>query len=244
MSTTSQKLEWCIVRLGEDMNWWVHEISDPVRWDVDGLSIVDPRQMSYIIELCDALREYGFDPDVIDQAFYSFEIDKEVKDGNIRLVRTPESLLEDSDGALFALPDILDEEKGPYADFLEAITKARVRLLNDQIDFEQNLTIEELEEEIRERQNADYMEGVAVHAFTEVISILEYVPQGFEIEEEEREPTDEEDIGDLSEFDDDEDDTKLEEDDTMKWDDDEEEEDDSKKEYDESVSDRPDDFDR
>lgn len=243
MSTSSQKLEWCIVRLGEDMNWWVHEISDPVRWDVDGLSIVDPRQMSYVVELCDPLREYGFDTDAIDQAFFTFAIDKEEKDGNIRLVRTPESLVEDDEGVLFGLPDVIDEEKGPYADFLDAATKARVRLLNDQIDFEQNLTIEELEEEIRERQNADYMEGKAVHAFSELISILEYVPVGFELEEDEESGNaDDEDIGDLSEFDDDDADAKIEEDDTMKWE--EEDEDDSKKEFDETVPGRPDDLDK
>lgn len=242
MSSTSQKLEWCIVRLGEDTNWWVQEISDPVRWDVDGLSIVDPRQMGYVVELCDPLREYGFDTDAIDQAFYTFAIDNEEKGGNIRLTRTPESHLEDEECVLFGLPDILDEDKGPYADFLDAITKARVRLLNDQIDFEQNLTIDELEEELRERQNADFMEGKAVHAFTDIISILEYVPQGFEIEEDEREPSDDEEIGDLSEFDDADADAKIEEDDTMKWE--EEEEDESKKEFDETVPDRPDDLDK
>jgi hypothetical protein len=205
------------------MNWWVDEISDSVRWDVDGLSIVDPRQMGYILEQCDQLREYGFDIDSLERAFYCFTIEKEVKGDRIRLIRTPESIVDDEDGALFGLPDVLDEEKGPYADFLDEITKARVRLLNDQIDFEKNLTIEELEEEIRERQNADYMEGKAVHFFTEVISVLEYVPMGFELEEDERITTDDEDIGDLSEFDDDTDE-KIEEDDTMKWDEDDDEE--------------------
>jgi|TARA_B110000438_G_scaffold303278_1_gene364050 hypothetical protein len=243
MSTTSQKLEWCIVRLGEDMNWWVHEISDPVRWDVDGLSIVDPRQMGYVVELCAPLREYGFDTDSIERAFYTFAMDKEEKGSNIRLVRTPECHLEDEDGVLFGLPDILDEDKGPYADFLDAITKARVRLLNDQIKFEQNLTIDELEEEIRERQNADFMEGKAVHAFTDITSILEYVPLGFEIEEDDADvSSDGEDIGDLSEFNDADADAKIQEDDTMKWE--EEEEDESKKEFDETVSDRPDDLDK
>ena len=27
------------MRLGEDHNWWVDEVSDPVHWDVDALSI-------------------------------------------------------------------------------------------------------------------------------------------------------------------------------------------------------------
>ena len=44
MAKAISTLDWCIVRLGDDHNWWVAETSDPVRWDVDGLSIVDPRQ--------------------------------------------------------------------------------------------------------------------------------------------------------------------------------------------------------
>ena len=51
MAKGSPQLEWCVVRLGEDHNWWVDEVSDPVRWDVDGLSIIDPRQVDHIIEL-------------------------------------------------------------------------------------------------------------------------------------------------------------------------------------------------
>ena len=222
------------------MNWWVEEISDSVHWDVDGLSIIDPRQKGYVIEQCEILREYGFDPDVLEQAFFPFTIESEGKEGKIRLRRTRESILED-EGTLFALPDIMDEEKGPYADFLDSITKARVRMLNDLIDFEQSLTVEELEDEIREKQSAEYMEGKAVHVFTEVISILDYVPEGFELEEDERPAKGgEEDLDDLPDFDVD-DDEKIEEDDTMKWDEDEEED---EEEYDEDEEERPDDFDK
>jgi hypothetical protein len=223
MSQSSQKLEWCVVRLGQDMNWWVDEISDEIHWDVDGLGIIDPRQMSYILEQCDALREYGFDADIIDEAFYAFRIDKELTGGRIRLKISRESLLED-DLQLFALPDVMDEEKGPYADFIDQITKYRVKMLNDLIDFDQNLTIDELEDEIRERQNQDFMEGRAVHFFPEIINILEYVPQGYELEDEEgTRKTNEEDIDDIPDFGEEEE--NIEEDETMKWDEDEDEED-------------------
>ena len=57
MAKASTILEWCIVRLGEDHNWWVQEVSDPVRWDADGLSIVDPRQVAHLIELVEPLRD-------------------------------------------------------------------------------------------------------------------------------------------------------------------------------------------
>ena len=36
MAKAISALDWCIVRLGDDHNWWVAETSDPVRWDVDG----------------------------------------------------------------------------------------------------------------------------------------------------------------------------------------------------------------
>ena len=233
MAKTSSVLEWCIVRLGEDVNWWVEEISDDVHWDVDGLSIIDPRQVSHIIDLIEPLRDFDLQPELLESAFYKFKIDKKLDDDRLRLVRINESLL-DSDEMLFALPDIIDEEKGPYADFLDHITRLRVKLLNDSIDFEQKLTVEELEEEIREDQNADFMEGRAIHVFTELNAILEYVPAGYEAEleddeEEEKSPEDEieEDFPDVD------DDEKIEEDETMKWDEDEDEESDEESDEDE-----------
>jgi hypothetical protein len=224
MPNNSQKLDWCLARIGEDMNWWVVEVSDAIHWDVDGLGLIDPRQMSYILEQCDALREYGFDPDIIDEAFCSLKIDKEDKKNSVRLVKNKESLLED-DNTHFALPDIIDEEKGPYADFLDTITRFRVKMLNDLIEFDQNLTVDELEEEIRERQNQEYMEGKAVHPFVEVVSILEYVPEGYELDEDEPSKADKDEIDDIPEFKEEESE-KLEEDETMRWDEDEEEDED------------------
>ena len=234
MPQSSQKLDWCLVRLGEDMNWWATEVSDPIHWDVDGLGLIDPRQMSYILEQCDALREYGFDADIIDEAFCTLRIDSIDDQDVVRLTLTSESLLED-DNTHFALPDIIDEEKGPYADFLDQITRFRVKMLNDLIEFDQNLTVEELEEEIRERQNQEYMEGKAVHPFHEVISVLEYVPEGYELDEDEPSKRDAEEIDDIPEFEE-EDSEKIEEDETMRWDEDEEEEEDdeeSEDDYDE-----------
>ncbi len=224
MSQSNSKLEWCVVRLGEDLNWWVTEISDPIHWDVDGLGVIDPRQMSYILEQCDLLREYGFDADLIDEAFFAFRIDREEKDGTVRVVRSRDSVLED-ESVLFCLPDVIDEEKGPYADFIDQITKFRVKLLNDLIDFDQNITVDEIEDDIRERQNQEYMEGRAVHPFNEITAILDYVPEGYELEDDDTPKGDDEDIDDLPDFED-ESDEKIEEDETMRWDDDEEEPDD------------------
>ncbi|WP_309382420.1 hypothetical protein [Cerasicoccus frondis] len=224
MPKSAPKLEWCIVRLGEDMNWWVEEISDEVHWDVDGLSIIDPRQVSHIMDLVEPLRDYDFQPSIFEDAFFKFRIDKKLDDHRLRLVRTNESLFE-SEELLFALPDVIDEEKGPYADCIDHVTAMRVKLLNDLIEFEQKFTIEELEDDIREEQNADFMEGRAIHCFRELLDILEFVPDGYELDGDEDGGSNDDDIEES--FPDlDEEDEKIEEDETMKWDEDEDEEED------------------
>lgn len=229
MPKPTTKLTWSKARLGEDMNWWIKEISDPIHWDVDGLGIIDPRQFQYIIDLMEPLADYGLKTEIVEDAFYSFGIDEVEADKTVLLKRIQDSIL-DSEEQIFALPDVLDEEKGPYADFLDHITKLRIKLLNDLIDFSKSLTVEELEEEIREAQNLDYIEGRASHFFNEITAILEYVPVGFELDE------DDENNGPKSEDDELEKDladvdagTEVEEnieaDETMKWDEEEEEED-------------------
>ena len=225
MSKPKNILTWCKARLGEDMNWWIHEISDPVHWDVDGLGIIDPRQFQHIIDLLEPLSDYGLRNEIVDDAFYSFGIDKVEKDKTVLLKRVKDSILE-SEEPLFALPDVLDEEKGPYADLLDHVSRLRVKMLNDLIDFSQNLTLDELEEEIRQLQGEDFIEGRAVHFFSELNAILEYVPAGYKLDEDDDEKPATEDeeleknlVGVETDHDE-----KIEEDETMKWDEEEEEE--------------------
>lgn len=221
MSKTSPQLTWCVVRFGEDMNWWVKEISDPVHWDVDGLSIIDPRQIGYILDLLDGLRDYGLSVEIVENAFIPFQIQAINPDKTARLVRVNETFF-DTTEELFALPDIVDEEKGAYAEFLDHITMLRMKYLNDKLDFAQKLTVTELEEQIRDAQTQAFMEGRATHLFQEVIDILEFVPEGYELsiddEDEKIKAKSEEDfsaIGDLPDYEDE----KLDEDETMHWDD-------------------------
>jgi phosphotransferase system IIB component len=220
MAKGSPKLEWCIVRLGEDHNWWVDEVSDPVHWDVDGLSIIDPRQVDHIIELIDPLREYGFDQDVFERAFIPFRIAKDLGKGKVRLARIKQPLLE-SEEKLFALPDVIDEENGPYADFLDHITRLRVKMLNEILTLEEKLTVDDVEDQIREAQNSDFIEGKAVHLFTEITAILEYTPEGHSDDDEDGEKVKggdgEADVPDVEE----EEDEKMKNDTSLKWDDDE-----------------------
>lgn len=231
MAKGTPQLEWCNVRLGEDHNWWVDEVSDPVHWDVDALSIIDPRQVDHLIEAIEPLREYGFDPDVFERAFIAFRIVKDLGKGRVNLKRTKESLLE-SDEKLFALPDIIDEENGPYADLLDHLTRLRVKLLNDLFDFEEKLTVDEVEDQIRESQNNDFIEGKSVHLFTELTAILDFMPAGYGDDDDEevaptgarakrRAPADEEDEDDLPDIEEEEDE-RMKNDASLKWDEDEE----------------------
>lgn len=235
MAKGTPQLEWCVVRLGEDHNWWVDEVSDPVHWDVDALSIIDPRQVDHLIEAIEPLREYGFDPDVFERAFIAFRIAKDMGKGRVRLQRTKEPLLE-SDEKLFALPDIIDEENGPYADLLDHLTRLRVKLLNDLFDFEEKLTVDEVEDQIREAQNNDFIEGKSVHLFAELTAILDFVPAGYGDDDEEegaapkrRGAAAEDDEDNLPEIEEEEDE-RMKNDSSLKWDEDDEAEEDEKAE--------------
>ena len=183
MANTSKKLDWCKVRLGKDLNWWVTETSDNVNWDVDGLSIIDPRQSSHILETLEGLRPYGLDDSIVSKAFIVFSIDSRIGKDGIKLVRSDDSVFDAESQELFLLPDTLDEERSPYAEFLDHITKLQVKMLNDTFHFEQDLEIEDLEEQIREKYSNDYMEGRAIHSFIEIIDILEYVPAGYSLDD-------------------------------------------------------------
>lgn len=237
MAKATSTLDWCIVRLGEDHNWWVNETSDPVRWDVDGLSIIDPRQLSHLVDLVDPLRDYGFDQDLMERAFILFRIEKDLGNGKVRLKRTKESLFE-SDEKLFALADTLDEENGPYADLLDHLTRCRVKMLNDLFEFESKLTVDEVEDELREDQNSHFIEGKAIHSFEELTAILDFMPAGYESDDEQpaKSSDDDTDDADLPELDADEEE-KLKNDESLKWDEDDEDKDDEDEDKDKDKDD-------
>ncbi len=198
MEKTGPRLDWCVVRLDEDGCWWVDAISDEVNWDVDGLGIIDPKQFLHMNELLDSMTEYGLDAEIVDDAFFTFEIAEEVKGGRIRLSRVRDSLLKAED-MLFALPDVMDEDKGPYADFLTHVTTLRVKMLNELIDFAEPFAIEEMEEVLGERQNNDFLAGKRTHFYEEVVVILEFVPDGYALDQDigEEDDEDDEDYSDL-----------------------------------------------
>ena len=167
---------------------------------------------------------------MIDEAFFTFEISEELDKEKVKLTRVRDSLLKAED-MLFALPDVLDEEKGPYADFLNHVSQVRVSMLNDLIEFAEPYTIDEMEEVLSERLNNDFLEGRRTHFSDELIAILEFVPDGFEIDadlDEEDSEGDEqgEDYSDLDTqlIDVSEKEEKLLPDEDLKWDEDDEKE--------------------
>ena len=220
------ELKWLIASPGSDFNWWVKEVSDPIHWDLDGLGIIDPRQWSYLMDLMDPLRDFGLDMELVERAFIGFSIEKDLGENRVRMNHSSDLILE-NETALFALPDVVNDETGPYADFLDHITTIRIEQLNELIEFEQNLTRSELEEALRDEMTNLYYEGKGLHHFTEITSILEYVPDGYDQDdddpEEAGEPSDEDeiarDIPDLTEAEE-----TIPEDDTMRWDEDQEDE--------------------
>jgi len=229
MKKTSPSLDWCIVRCDEKKKWWVDSISDNENWDIEDLGIIDPKQFLYINELLDSMTEFGLESQLIDEAFFTFEISEELKGDKVRLDRVRDSLLKAED-MLFALPDVLDEEKGPYADFLSHVSQIRVSMLNELIEFAEPYTIEEMEEVLSEKLNNDYLEGRRTHFSDELIAILEFVPDGFELDsdlDEERDGDEEgEDYSDLDSelLDISDKEEKLLPDEDLKWDDEEEKE--------------------
>lgn len=227
MPTKNQKLEWLITALRDDYNWWVIEVSEEIPWDLDSLGILDPKQWSYIVDLLDPLREYGLDMNIVEDAFIPFSIDKDLGEQKIRMVKSSESLFE-SEEILFILPEVMDDdETGPYADFLDQITRLRVQMLNDLIDFEKNMSTSELEEDLRDELNNQYFEGKSLHYFTEITSILEYIPVGYTLDEDDEDEKssdkEEEIVDEIQEFEVTEDEV-IPEDDTMKWEEEEKEE--------------------
>ena len=224
MAKISNKLKWCKIRLGNDLNWWVTETSDKVNWDSDGLSVIDPKQASHMLETLQGLKEYGLQDSIVENAFFTFAIDSRNK-SDVKITYVPASVFDDEQ--YFLLPNNLDDESSPYAEFLDHITSLQVKMLNDCFKFEEKLTIEDLEDEIREKYHNDYMEGKAIHVFTEVMDILEYVPAGYSLEDEDEDfdksKSEEDDYDDIDDLPSEEE--NLEEDETMHWDDDDESED-------------------
>ncbi|MDR1891195.1 MAG: hypothetical protein LBQ23_03405 [Puniceicoccales bacterium] len=192
---------WCIVQLGDDYNWWIHEASDNTFYDTD-LGILDPKQVEHMADLLSQLKQYGLSDEIINSAFIPYVIDKEMPKEMFRLRETKDNILSPR-GRIFCLPNSSGEHEGMFAEFIDHIMALRIKLLNASFDFKQPLNSEEVEDILHAEQQERYIAGIKTHAFDEIMSILDYVPAGYSLDATiEDEQNDEEDL-DLSEFDDD-----------------------------------------
>ena len=182
MAIKTSQLEWCTVRFDNNDLWWVQTVNQGIHWDFDELGLIDPRQLAHILELLDSMREYGLQEDIVEKAFFKFRLEKEMTKQRFRLERTRDSLY-DPDHMLFALPNDMDEESGPFEDFMKHALRVRVRMLNDLIETDKPLTTEEIDAEIREAQTKDLLEDQNPHYFTEITAVLEYTPEGLDADD-------------------------------------------------------------
>ncbi|MDR3273838.1 MAG: hypothetical protein LBS87_00685 [Puniceicoccales bacterium] len=148
---------------------------------MDGLGILDPNQVGYMLDLLVQMQSYGLRNNTVEDAFFKFSIEKELPKSMVRLVASDEELMSPKD-KIFAMPNLIDESDGPYVDFIDHIISVRVKMLNANLDFQQPLEIEELEESIRSEQQTNYASGKSCHAFDEIMSILDYVPEGYSLD--------------------------------------------------------------
>jgi hypothetical protein len=175
-----EQMEWCVVKLGSDLNWWIAEANWlPLRDGDEPISILDPRQVDHMFELLEPLQEFGLQKDIVERAFSRFSIEKEIEDGHVRLLYTTDEFSSD-DGSLFALPNASNEGNGSYAEFLDHITAIRVKFLNEIGNFVQKLSVDELEEAVREIAESTQITELPLHLFYEIMAILEYSPIGFD----------------------------------------------------------------
>ncbi|MDR2371643.1 MAG: hypothetical protein LBD60_00665 [Puniceicoccales bacterium] len=176
----SDKIEWCIAKLKNDYKWWLEKTSNDMHIDSDYAGIIDPRQFEYLIELTLPLFDYGLRNEVLEGAFLKFRILAELPDNRVKLEFTP-TKTHASDEPLFLLPNSTADNEGPYAEFIDHLIRLRVKLLNDSIDLKVPINTEEIEEILRERYQERYVEGDNVHVFDEIVDILEYTPDGYDI---------------------------------------------------------------
>lgn len=200
--------DWCIVHLGEDYNWWVTETAEKIHFDPEFNGILDPKQIEKMADLLSQLREYGLKSELLNNAFALFTIDKELPKQSFRLRLTSDDIFNPKE-PIFCLPVLLGDQDGPYMDFLDHITALRVKLLNASFDFQQPIDIDEIEDVLHADQQERFISGVKVHPFDEILSVLEFVPLGYNLDNEiddEEKNSDEDDLN-LSDFNDEVDDS-------------------------------------
>jgi hypothetical protein len=189
MEQTTITPRWIVIRLGNDMNWWVSEAGDEIYWPKDGRSIMDPRQFRDVLERLQAYRPYGYRPESFMAAFQLFEMESELNEGQLRL-RPARAVEEGGAQELFAMPMIGGEDESRYGDFVEALERWHLTMLNKTHHFGRDVDERDMEEELEAKANDRYFGGEAVHCYDEINDILSWSPAEWDESEGEGEGTD------------------------------------------------------
>ena len=166
---------WIIVRLGDDMNWWLESTSDDFVWPEGGLGVLDPRQVAHLTEQLTDYSSHGFALRRVTDAFNVYALASEIEDGHLKLTLSEEKLGA-SGGELFALPILGEDDGGPYYEFLDALCSARIRKLNATHHYVCNCTEADMFEELDVLGLDRYFGSATTHVFDEINEILEWEP--------------------------------------------------------------------
>lgn len=167
--------EWLVVRLEDDLHWWMEESSQELPSVTRERGLLDPRQVAHLTQTLDGYRAYGFRPELLADAFQAYAIESELSDGRVRLRLVDESIYNTSE-QLFALPLVAEEGAGRYSEFLEALAAARIRLLNSTHEYARDCAEDDMYEELDALENDRFFSAETVHAFVEITEILEWKP--------------------------------------------------------------------
>ena len=166
---------WIIVRLGNDMNWWLESTGDDFAWPEGGVGVLDPRQVAHLTEQLTDYRGHGLTPRRFADAFHVYSPAAEMEDGLLKLNLSEEKLGEAS-GETFAVPILEQDGGGPYYEFLDALCAARIRKLNATHHYARNCTEDDMFEELDALDLDRYLGSTTAHAFDEINEILEWEP--------------------------------------------------------------------
>jgi hypothetical protein len=163
-----------VVRLGEDFNWWIFPAPEEPDSPLANRSVLDPRQLRHVVEALAKYRQHGLDLKSFAQAFYFYALSSEISDGLLQLEATNTGFA-DGETELFALP-VIDDDDGPYFDFIDQLSDARIHYLNSTHQYTHACTLDEMQDELAALDHDRYFSTETMHAFDEVNQILEWSP--------------------------------------------------------------------
>ena len=166
---------WIVVQLGADLNWWLAEASADGYWSENSCGLLDPRQVASLVDILDEYEFHSCRRELLNGAFQLFQVESELADDRLRLAPVNDDI-SGSREHLFALPVIGEEATGPYYDFLDAITAARIRKLNAMHHYARACTDLEMQEELDALDRDRYIASEDIHCFDEINEILQWSP--------------------------------------------------------------------